>query len=278
MQLTEHNIKSVLIDDSFNKAVFCLFYMDVPECQPALSALRAAVGPDQPYISLVLADLSEQVSQAIALQIGLRGVPALIVFRDGRPADVLQGDEVVTRLDELTQRYMPSEAELLAEEARALEGAGDYAAACEKAAQAYRLDGGDVALRHLYAGLLIRLRNLDKAQELLDSAGREERESQSYQDLLSALSLALKAQESPELLELEQKFRASPDDDQLASEYAIALKAAGKTAAALEILYARLEQDKNKEDIRKVFIDMLNTLAGDPLQSQYRRKLYTLMH
>lgn len=278
MQLTEHNVKSALIEDSFTRAVFCCFYMDVPECQPALSALRTAIGPDQPYISLVLADLSEQVSQAIALQIGLRGVPALIVFRDGRPADILQGDEVVARLSDLLARYMPSEAELLADEARRLEGDGEYAAACEKAGQAYRLDSTDIGLRHLYAGLLIRLRNLDKAQELLDSAGREERDSQSYQDLMSALSLALKAQESPELLELEQKFRASPDDDQLAAEYAIALKDAGKTASALQILYERLEQDKGKEDIRKVFIDMLNTLAGDPLQSQYRRKLYTLMH
>ena len=47
---------------------------------------------------------------------------------------------------------------------------------------------------------------------------------------------------------------------------------------ALALLFAKLKQDLNKEEVKKTFLDILSTMNGDKLQSQYRRKLYTLLH
>ena len=114
MKLTEQNAKEIIVDASMKKAVFVFFYMKAPECDAAIKAVNAAIPQDNDFISLVEADVQEQVSQAIAMQIGLQSVPALIVMKEGRPAAVLEGDDVVNKLQETISQFMPSQAVLLA--------------------------------------------------------------------------------------------------------------------------------------------------------------------
>ena len=127
MRLTEQNVKEVVIDASMQKAVFLYFYMNAPECEAATKALKAAISDDNEYISLVEADVQEQVSQAIAMQLGLQSVPALIVMKSGTPAEALQGDDIVSKLPETIKKYMPSESDLLIKEALAFEEKGSFA-------------------------------------------------------------------------------------------------------------------------------------------------------
>ena len=82
MKLTEQNAKEIIVDASMKKAVFVFFYMKAPECDAAIKAVNAAIPQDNDFISLVEADVQEQVSQAIAMQIGLQSVPALIVMKE----------------------------------------------------------------------------------------------------------------------------------------------------------------------------------------------------
>ena len=44
------------------------------------------------------------------------------------------------------------------------------------------------------------------------------------------------------------------------------------------MLFTKLKEDLNKEEVKKTFLDILNTMNGDKAQSRYRRKLYTLMY
>ena len=94
---------------------------------------------------------------------------------------------------------------------------------------------------------------------------------------MSALDLAEQAQNSPELLELQAKFEQDPSDEN-AVAYAVALADAGKKEDALDLLFAKLKESLAKEDVKKTFLDILSTMDGDPNQSAYRRKLYTIMY
>ena len=98
-----------------------------------------------------------------------------------------------------------------------------------------------------------------------------------YQQLIAALTLAEQAQNSPALMELKDKFEKDPSDEN-AVAYAVALAEAGKKEEALEMLFTKLKEDLNKEEVKKTFLDILNTMNGDKAQSRYRRKLYTLMY
>lgn len=278
MRLTEQNVKEVIVDASMKKAVFVYFFMNAPECEAATKAVTVAITDNNEYVSLVEADVQEQVSQAVAMQLGLQTVPALIVMQNGRPVDALQGDDIVTKLPETIKKFMPSEAQLLIREANDLEQKGDLQQAVTKAKQAYNLDEKNVEIKLIYARLCIKNKELELAHILLDNAGREEQSMQDYKDLVSALTLAEQAAESPEIKELEAKFNADPDNSEIASNYAAALAEAGKKAKALEILFNILKKDLSDANAKKTFLDLLNTMSGDPLQKEYRRKLYTLMY
>lgn len=278
MLLTEQNVQQVILQGSQEKAVFVYFFADAPECQQANAAVKAAIGASDPYVSLAEADVTSAVGQAVAMQLGLRSVPALIVFKKGQPVDALQGDEVVSGIGDLVKKYHPSETELLTREALEAEAAGDLNTALTKAAKAYEGDPKNLDTKLIYARLCIKAKRCEKAHELLDNPGRQEQNSQDYKDLISALTLAEQAADSPELRKLRDEHEAHPENDELTCKYAAALSEAGKNQEALKMLYELLKQDLSKAEIKKTFIDILNTLAGDPLQKVYRGKLYTLMY
>ncbi len=278
MRLTEQNAKEVIVDASTQKAVFVYFYMDAPECQKATNALRAAISDNNAYLSLVEADVQEPVGQAIAGQLGLQSVPTVVIMKDGRPAGTLIGDDIVNKLSETIQMFMPSQADMLMKSALAFEEEGKFAQAQAKAKEAYELQPKDFIFKLIYAKMCIKNKDLSKAHELLDNPGREESESQDYKDLISALTLAEQAAESPAIKELEAQFKANPMDSQIAISYSAALAEAGKRREALDILFNLLSKDLSNADVKKTFLDLLNTLQGDPLQNEYRRKLYTIMY
>lgn len=278
MLLTEQNVQQVILQGSQDKAVFVYFFADAPECQQATTAVKAAVHEDSPFISLAEADVTSAVGQAVAMQLGLRSVPAIIVFSKGQPVDALQGEEITTGIADLVKKYQPSEAEMLIREALQAEATGDLAVALQKSVAAFKADPKALEIKLVYARLCIKNKSYEKAHELLDNPGREEQNSQDYKDLISALTLAEQAADSPELRQLKADHEAHPEDDSLTQKYAAALLNAGKQREALELLYAILKTDLSKAEIKKTYIDILNTLAGNPLQKEFRGKLYTLMY
>jgi putative thioredoxin len=57
------------------------------------------------------------------------------------------------------------------------------------------------------------------------------------------------------------------------------LQQANKAQDALELLYTVLKKELGFGDARKLMMDMMNALAdGDPLKSEYRRKVYSLLY
>ena len=278
MQLTEQNVQEVIVEASKHKAVFIFFYINAKECEKAASALKTAISEDNSYISLVEADVTQRVGQAIAGQLGLQSVPTLVIMQNSRPVDALQGDEIVEKLPETIKKYMPSAAQLLIEEAQRLEAEDKTAEALVKAQEAYTQDEKNTNTKLVYARLLIKQKSLQKAHTILDNLHREEQDLQEFKDLLSALTLAEQAQDSPALKELENKYKNNPENTDIVIQYAVALSEVGKKEQALALLYSVLAKDLGNENVKKTFLDILNTLGGDPLQNRYRRKLYTLMY
>ena len=170
MQLTAQNVKEVLIDASMTKPVFTYFYVDADECAAATTAVQSAIGDNNAYVNLVMANVQDEVAQAIAMQIGLRNVPALIVFKEGRPVDALQGADVTEKLNELLNKYMPSEEELALRAALEAEAAGDLGTALQKIAKVYNDNPKNSQAKFIYIRLCLKQKNLDKAKELIDSA------------------------------------------------------------------------------------------------------------
>ena len=276
MYLTQENFEQTL-KSSMQKPLFCLFFDQDPSCDSAKTALTSAISDTNEYVSLVMCDLQDRMVQVFASQIQLRTVPTLVVIDQGMPAALLEGQDIITNLQETLNQFIPSAGDLLMREALQAEAAGDLSAAVAKASEAYNLDNSNLSYRFIYARMLIGVKNTKAAHDLLDNLGREEKQSPEYQQLISALTLAEQAQNSPELLELQAKFEQD-DSDENAVAYAIALADAGKKEEALNILFAKLKISLAKEEVKKTFMDILSTMDGDTNQSAFRRKLYTIMY
>lgn len=276
MYLNRENFEQVL-KSSLDKPLFCLFFDQDPSCDPAKTALTSAISDNNEFVTLALCDIQDPTMQMFAAQIGLRAVPTLVVIDQGQPAAILEGQDIVSSLQETLNKFMPSASALLMREALESEASGDMPTALAKASEAFADDKDNLSYRFIYARMLIAVKNTKAAHELLDNLGREEKQSPDYLQLMSALDLAEQAQNSPELLELQAKFEQDPSDEN-AVAYAVALADAGKKEDALDLLFAKLKESLAKEDVKKTFLDILSTMDGDPNQSAYRRKLYTIMY
>ena len=77
----------------------------------------------------------------------------------------------------------------------------------------------------------------------------------------------------------EAAVEANPEDLQLKIDLAVQLQQANKAQDALALLYSVLKTELGFGDARKLMMDMMNALAdGDPLKSEYRRKVYSLLY
>lgn len=276
MYLNQENAQQIL-NSSMEKPLFCLFYSEVPECQAAKTALTTAISDTNEFVTLALCNLEDRMCMMLAGQLGLVNMPTLVVIDQGQPAAMVEGGTQITeQLPDLLKQFMPDQSALLMREALQAETAGNLVEAVAKAKEAYT-EQSTLDYKLIYGRLLIKAKNIKAAHELLDNPSREESANQDYQDLLSALDLAEKAQNSPELIELQKKFESEPSDDN-AVAYAVALSEAGKKEEALNILFAKLKESLDKDEVKKTFLDILSTMDGDKLQSQFRRKLYTLMY
>ena len=278
MLLNENNVQEILVKPAQTKAVFIYFFVDAPECEKATLAVKQAIPVDNDYVSLVEADVNPPVEKAVAAQLGLQSVPTLVVLQNSTPVDGAQGSEIETKVFEMVKKYQPTEADNLMREALTSEASGNLADALLLANKAYNIEPNRLDIKFIYARLCIKTKNLEKAHELLDNHGREEQNSQEYKDLISSLTLAEEAADSPEIRDLQKTYEENPQDMDIAKKLAVALSNGGRNEEALNILFEILKKDLSNAEIKQTFLDILSTLSGNPLQKTFRRKLYTLMY
>ncbi|MFP2768435.1 tetratricopeptide repeat protein [Oceanisphaera sp. KMM 10153] len=276
VDINVQNFQQALIEASMNKTVVIYFHAQaVPECQPMTPLLERLIGADNGHIDLAKVDVEDPQLQSLASQLGLRGLPAMVAFKDGQPVDVLEGPQDENGIRQFLQPYQPNEAELLLDQAKQMLGM-DPQAAYGLLQQARALE--DTASIRLYlAEAALALNKLEETKQLLASIGMADQDSQ-YQHILARLELAEEAADSPELRELEQKLAAEPDSLQLKEELAVLYFQAGRQEEALQLLTEVLQKDLAFGEARKHFLDMLTTMGADPVASRYRRKLYSMLY
>lgn len=240
--------------------------------KPILEKLAAEYGGQ-----FLLAKINADDNQELAARYGVRGIPSVKAFVNGEPVDEFSGalpeDEVRVFLD----RLLPSPVEDMRAEAAALRAAGDLSAALQKLADASRLDPAHVGVR------------LDATEVMLDLNEAEE---------ASRLLGSLADDADPRVPQLRARLKfmsASGEDDQAALAAAVAadennlaarLKlanlyvATGQYEAGMDQLLEIIRRDRGfEEDVgRKTLLAVFDLLNGDPLVSQYRRKLASALN
>ncbi|MGE6196297.1 tetratricopeptide repeat protein [Aeromonas media] len=280
VDINPQNFHAELIDASMKKPVVIYFHApQMPECQGMTPLVETLVGPANPAVTLAKVDMNDPQLQPLASQLGLRALPALVLFHQGRPDEqaILEGPQDEATLRQYFAAFAPKEEELLLEQGQQalVEGQADVAHA--HLTQAHRLapERHDISLWLVQAALDLAL--LDEAQALLATIPMVAQDDH-YQTLSSRLALALQASDSPELRALEQRHAETPDDDALSQELAVQYSQVGRQEEALALLFNILKRDMAFGDAKKIYLDILTTMGAHPAAQSYRRKLYSLLY
>ena len=280
VDINPQNFHAELIDASMKKPVVIYFHApQMPECQGMTPLVETLVGPANPAVTLAKVDMNDPQLQPLASQLGLRALPALVLFHQGRPDEqaILEGPQDEATLRQYFAAFAPKEEELLLEQGQQALAEGQADVAHAHLTQAHRLapERHDINLWLVQAALDLAL--LDEAQALLATIPMVAQDDH-YQTLSSRLALALQASDSPELRALEQRHAETPDDDALSQELAVQYSQVGRQEEALALLFSILKRDMAFGDAKKIYLDILTTMGAHPAAQSYRRKLYSLLY
>ncbi len=278
IDITFENAQQALIEGSMNQPVVVHFWSpSSPQCEPLFTLLKHI--HQQLNASFTLARVNMDELAPLAQQLGVAQAPTVIILKEGRPVDGFAEIPAPEQVHEMISRHLPPPEEKLLAEAKQLLTEDQSVEALKVIREAHNLapQRNDIILVLIKA--LLNNQQGDEAETLLNGLPLEEQQAE-YHELKSQLELLQAAAESPEIKSLEEQLAAGEDSAELRLNLAIQYSQAGRNQEALELLFALLQKDLDALDgqIKKNFLDMLATLNGDPLSSQYRRKYFSLLY
>jgi putative thioredoxin len=245
---------------------------------PLEKAVRGAGGK----VRLVKINIDE--NPGVAGQLGVRSIPAVYAFDQGRPVDGFMGaipeSQIKLFVDRLAGADMTAEIEPLLEQAAESVKLGDVGGAAQAYTAVLQLDQTNVKAIAGMARLAVTTGDFADAEEILQLTPPEKATDPEILGVRAAIELASKAGDAGDNDELGAKVAANPNDHDARFEYAEALSARGDLEAASEQLLAIIEQNRDwNEGAARTQLLKVFEAAGpmSDVTKQGRRKLSAIL-
>ena len=241
-----------VIQESRNQPVLVDFW--APWCGPCKQlapALEKAVAEAGGRVKLVKMNIDDH--PAVAGQLGIQSIPAVIAFVDGQPVDAFLGAIPESKIREFIDKVSGpgGAAEAIAD---ALDAAGELRAAgdLQGAAQVYAAVLADAPDNlEAIAGLaetLLDAGDQAHAEEVLANAPQGSEEAPQLAGIRARLALAAQVAGLGDRGELERRLAADPKDHQARFDLALIQNALGQRDAAADGLLAIMKADRSWQD------------------------------
>src|SRR5246500_2640313 len=280
---TQAFVKDV-IEESRRQPVLVDFW--APWCGPCKQltpVLEKVVRAAKGKVKLVKMNIDEH--PAVAGQMGIQSIPAVIAFVNGQPADGFMGavpeSQVTAFINKLTAG-MPGEpnvAETL-KEAEAVLAEGDPATAAQIYAEVLAADPTNIAALAGLAKCYLATGAIEQARQTLAMVPESKRNDPAVKAVQASIDLAEQAEALGPLTELEQKVAANPLDHQARFDLATALNASGKRGEATNQLLEIVKRDRkwNDDGARKQLVQFFEAWGGaDEATIEGRKRLSTIL-
>jgi len=215
----------------------------------------------------------------LSAQFGVRSIPYVVAFVDGKPVNGFVGALPEAQLRAFIDKVVPNPSEIQRRKALRLAGSGDLAGAATSLRSAIALDpDSDAALIDLANVLLTQAdgKSVAEAREALERVSKLRRGEPAVAALETRLAALEKSASLPSRQELEARIAAHGGDVQARFDLANRLIAERRFEPALEQLLAIVERDRNfGEDAGRKTMLAVFDLAADQreLISSFRRRL-----
>jgi putative thioredoxin len=228
----------------------------------------------------LLAKVNTDENPEIAARYGVRGIPNVKAFVDGKLANEFTGAQPESAVRRFLAAVVPSPAETLRRAAEADVAQGDFDAAEAKLREAIAVDAGSDAACVDLAALLAARQDLAGAEAAL-AAIPEHRRDERATDLLTRIGLERKRATLPDAAVLKAGVDARPEDLAARLAYAERLVVDGAYRPALDELIEVVQRDRGgaREHARQAILEVFGLAADEPdLVTEYRRRLASALY
>ena len=226
----------------------------------------------------LLAKVNADENQELSARYGVRGIPAVKAFSQGRLADEFSGALPEAAVREFLDRLVPKPAEVLRLKADEQLRRGDAAGALKILAEAAALDPANEWVRVDAAAIMLDLGELAEAQRLLQEVRLPDAR---VAQMRSRLEFAQAAAGGESAENLAARIAQNPADLQARLQLAKLLAAAQDYAGAMEQMLEVVRRDRGYGDDagRRALLSVFELLGpGHPLVGEYRRRLASALN
>lgn len=227
-----------------------------------------------------LAKINADAESELAVEYGVRGLPTLVLFRNGAVAGQLIGVQPEPVIRALIDRHVPTAADAAAKQVRTLQSAGQTEQAFALLRDALAADPGNDQLKIELARLLLALppsadsgARVAEAEKLLDSLSVERLGDAEVAALRARLQFQRIIANAPPLPELEHRIAADPANTEARYQLSAYNVLANDYERAMQHLLEIVRRDRKFLDDggRKAMVELFTLLGNkDPLVSKYR--------
>jgi putative thioredoxin len=234
-----------------------------------------------------LVKIDADANQELAAQFGVRSIPTVVAFVDGRPVDQFVGALPEPQLRAFLDRVAPNPSEVARRKAAELRIAGDRAGAATSLRAALALEPANEEARlDLVALLLDEARTpgseaVDEIRGLLARASASTRQTSRFRAAQTQLDSLAGASRLPPVAELERRVAADPGDLQARADLSRLLIAERRFEQALEQLLEIIDRDRLFDDdyARRTMLAVFELMGDRPdAVAAYRRRLASALN
>jgi putative thioredoxin len=228
-----------------------------------------------------LAKVNSDENQEIAAAYGIRSIPDVFAFRDGKPVSHFLGAQPESQVRAFVEKLLPSAAELERRRAAELREAGDLAGAVAALRKSLALDPRDGMARIELAEALLDGGRLDEAETEISAAQPDVELDARIEAVRAAIGFARSGSTASSESDYRAKLEADPADHATRFALASVLAARRRFGPALDELLEIVRRDKGWNDgaARKQILAIFTLAEDQPeLVSEYRRKLASALY
>ena len=276
------NFAQVVIQNSRQVPVLVDFWADwCQPCKTLMPILSKLI--DEYRGAFILVKVNTDQNQALAAQLGVRSLPTVKLFKDGKIVDEFMGALPEAEVRKFLNKHRTRPTEPYRQQALMMQEQGDLAGAMNLMQQVleHEPDFYEAALD--FAGMLLASGETDQAEAMINQVPETALAPELIQKLRADIKLArLKAQsEGQDTSDLEARIAQNPSDYAAMLELAKIRIAQGQTEQGLELYFRVMKADRSfGEDAGKqgliASFDLLG--AAHPLVKKYRSKMFSLLY